>query len=443
VGELLAGGGEDSLFRGVVDSLLGPASATMLRTGDPGPYVEALRSAYHDFRVRPTPFDGGVAYSPYRYQIGHHVELPEGLNVIPMNAPHGPDLHYPPYGPVVTARGHRSIGMVMASRAWERDIPLDARGVTLFRELGLESRDVLHGWEYDPDFLLSEVQIAHMISTGEAPAYRFKILGGPPGPRVREQARWELAARLGDDTLLVADDAGLQRLWDRHGRDGARRSGNHEDLRSRFARDPYYRFSRDDLFEMALGRPGAFDIKIWAYEWEHSRPQRFSRNMVGWVPRLRRHLPDEEFWSSRLSMLTGASEPSNLQLLSPWEHARTDLFAGRMFGGVTRVDRYGNRAIPTLAEVEGLEPHILPGGGTLRPFPLTDSIRADEPIVAFDQHTLAELTAALRDDEWQKALIAAATESAGVRADWNQLVRRLNTHLDAYGMPGALHLPEI
>jgi hypothetical protein len=50
-GEFLAGGGEDSLFRGVVDSLLGPASATMLRTGDSGRYVEALRSAYHDFRT--------------------------------------------------------------------------------------------------------------------------------------------------------------------------------------------------------------------------------------------------------------------------------------------------------------------------------------------------------------------------------------------------------
>jgi hypothetical protein len=78
VGEFLAGGGADSLFRGVVDSMLGHASATMLRTGDPARYVAALRDAYHDFRTIPTPFDGGVAYSPYRYQIGHHVALPEG-----------------------------------------------------------------------------------------------------------------------------------------------------------------------------------------------------------------------------------------------------------------------------------------------------------------------------------------------------------------------------
>jgi hypothetical protein len=337
----------------------------------------------------------------------------------------------------------------MASRAWGRDIPLDARDVTLFRELGLESRDVLHGWDYDPDLLLSEVQIAHMISTGEAPAYRFRILEGPPGPRARTQARWELAARLGDETILTADDAALRGLWERHGRDGFRRTGDPTDLASRFARDPYYRFSRDELFEMALGQPGAFDVKVWVYEWEHDRTQRFGRVLTGWVSRLRRHLPDGEFWTSRLSMLAGLAEPGNLHLLSPWAHARTDLYAGRMFGGVTRVDRFGNRAVPTLAEVEEFDAaaraaaYSMPGGGTLGPFPLTDAARADEPIVAFDQHTLAELTAALHDDEWQQAVRAAAGDGVGVRADWNQLVRRLNAHLDAYGMPRSLHLPEI
>ena len=437
IGQFLAGGAEGSLRRALVDALLGPASATMLRTLNPAEYVGALRQAFHEFRLVPTPFDGGVAYSPHRYQTGAHVALPEGLNVTPMNAPHGPDLHYPSYGPVVTQRGCRSIGMVVGSRAWGRDIPLDARGRTLFRELGLDSNDALHGWDYDPDLLLSEVQIAHMISTGEPPIYRFKILGGPPGPRAREQARWELAARLGDDSILDADEAGLQRLWDRYGRDGTRRTGDPLDLESRYARDPHYRFSRDELFGMALGRPDAPDVKVWVYEWEHTRPQRFIREMLAWTRRMRKKLP-EDLWGSRLSMLTGASEPSNLQLLSPWAHARTDVVAGRMFGGVTRVDRFGNRAVPTLAEAEELVPHVLPGGGSLYPFPLTDIERADEALVAFDQHTLAELTAALHDDEWQAALRA----TAGVQEDWNRLVRRINTHLDAYDMH-ALFLTEI
>ncbi|MBQ1044415.1 MULTISPECIES: hypothetical protein [unclassified Micromonospora] len=447
-GEFLAGGAADSLFHGIVDSLLGPAAATMLRTTDPDLYRRALVQAFHDFRFSPTPYDGGIAYSRYRYQVGHHVALPEELNVLPMNTPTGPDLHYPPYGPLVTARGHRTVGMVMASRAWGRDIPLDARGVTLFRALGLKSRDVLHAWDYDPDLLLSEPQIAHMISTGAAPVYQFRIVRGTPSARTAAQARWELAARLEDDALLEADDAELQQLWSHYGSDTARKTGDPTNLRTRYARDPYYRMSRDELFEMALRLPSGWNVAVRSYEWEHGLPQRFTKRMVGWARELRRYL-DEGVWTSRLSMLTGAAEPANLQLLSPWAHARVDLHAGRMFDGVTRVDRYGNRAVPTLAEVAAYDDAAraadfpMPGGGTLRPFPLTDTPRADEPIVAFDQHTLAELVSALHEDEWQKALKTAAGQNTHVRADWNQLVDRLNTHLAAYGMPAALHLPKI
>ncbi|MFG1677005.1 hypothetical protein [Micromonospora sp. NPDC049282] len=448
IGEFLAGGAADSLFHGIVDSLLGPAAATMLRTTDPDLYRQALVQAFHDFRFGPTPYDGGIAYSRHRYQIGRHVALPEELNVIPMNAPTGPDLHYPPYGPLVTARGHRTIGMVMASRAWGRDIPLDARGVSLFRALGLRSRDVLHAWDYDPDLLLSEPQIAHMISTGAAPVYQFRIVRGTPTARTADQARWELAARLEDDAFLEADDAELQRLWSHYGSDTARETGDPTDLAERYARDPYYRMSRDELFEMALRLPGAWNVASRSYEWEHGLPQRFTKRMVGWARELRRHL-DETVWTSRLSMLTGAAEPANLQLLSPWEHARVDLHAGRMFDGVTRVDRYGNRAVPTLREVEAYDDAAraadfpMSGGGTLRGFPLSDTPRADEPIVAFDQFTLAELVGALHEDEWQKALRTAASQRTGVRTEWNQLVDRLNTHLVAYGMPAALHLPKI
>ncbi|MGC4796069.1 hypothetical protein ACLQ3H_18475 [Micromonospora saelicesensis] len=446
--EYLAGGGFDSIFRGVVDDLLGHASATMLRTIDAARYVRALQDVYREFRAVPTPFDGGVAYASYRYQTGLHVELPENLNVLPMNAPIvvGSDLRYPAYGGVVTARGHRAIGTVMAGRAWGRDISLTARGKELFNELGLESRDVLHGWDYDPDLLMSEVQIAHMISTGEGPAYRFQILSGPPRPRARSQARWELAARLGDDAILDADEAGLQRLWKSHGSDAARRTGDPTNLSTRYGRDPYYRFSRDELFEMALGLPHAIDVRDVVYEWEHARPQRFIREMQRWVRRLGDQLPEtEDFWSSRLSMLTGASEPGNLQLLSPYEHARTDLVAGRMFGGATRVDRYANRAVATIAGAEEYDlaaraaDYASKSGKPLSAFSLTDLARAEEPIVAFDQHTLAELTAALQEHEWQAAVRA----TTGAQADWNNLVRRLNAQLVAYGMPKALLLPTI
>ncbi|RLQ08725.1 hypothetical protein EAD96_04295 [Micromonospora sp. BL1] len=447
-GEFLAGGAVDSLFHGIVDSLLGPAAATMLRTTDPDLYRQALVQAFHDFRFGPTPYDGGIAYSRYRYQIGHHVALPEELNVIPMNAPTGPDLHYPAYGKLVTARGNRTIGMVMASRAWGRDIPLDARGVTLFRTLGLKSEDVLHAWDYDPDLLLSEPQIAHMITTGDSPVYHFKLVREKVNDRTAEQARWELAARLEDEAFIEADDATLHRLWNHHGSDTAGRTGDPTNLETRYARDPYYRRSRDELFEMALRLPGAWNVRTRSREWEHGLVQRFTKRMNDWAHRLGNHL-DETVWASRLSMLTGAAEPANLQLLSPWEHARVDLHAGRMFDGVTRVDRYGNRAVPTLRDVAAYDDAAraadspLTGGGTLRAFPLTDTPRADEPIVAFDQFTLAELVGALHEDEWQKAVKTTAGQNTHVRAEWNQLVDRLNTHLAAYGMPAALHLPKI
>ncbi|MET7707778.1 hypothetical protein [Micromonospora sp. NPDC005413] len=440
----LAGAGQGSLLADVVDALLGEASATLLRTSDPARYVDALRRSYADFRTVATPFDGGVSYGSYRYHEGFHVELPEDLNVMPMNAPVGLDPRYPAYGAVVTGRGHRSIGMVMASRVWDREIPLTARGPDLFRELQVRSLDEVHAWDYDPDLLVSEVQIAHMISTGDAPIYRFSFEKGPPRARTVTQARWELAARLEDERVLTVDNAELQRLWDHHGRSATVPRGDPLDVRSRYGRDPYYRLSRDELFEMAMGLPSARNVAIRVYEWEHARPQRFIREMQRWVRTLRKKL-DEDVWSSRLSMLTGASEPGNLHLLSPRDHALTDLYAGRMMGGITRLDRWGNRVVPTVAEeadydfAARAQDYTSQYGATAEPFPLTDIARVAEPVVAFEQRTLAELMAALRDDEWQRAL-ASTPEAAGA---WNELVRRLNSHVDGYGMPTALHLPQL
>ncbi|RLP93362.1 hypothetical protein [Micromonospora sp. CV4] len=440
----LASGDHGSLLRGVVDAMLGEASATLLRTSDPARYVDALRRAYASFRTAPPPFDGGVSYGSYRYHEGFHVELPDDLNVTPMNAPVGPDPRYPAYGGVVTARGHRSIGMVLASRVWDREIPLTARGPDLFRELHVRSSDELHAWDYDPDLLMSEVQVAHMISTGDAPIYRFSFEPGPPSVRTAEQSRWELAARLEDERILTVDNAELQRLWDHHGRSATRPRGDPSDLRSRYGRDPYYRLSRDELFETAMRLPSARNVAIRVYEWEHARPQRFIREMQRWVRTLRRKL-DEDFWSSRLSMLTGASEPGNLHLLSPRDHALTDVYAGRMMGGSTRLDRWGNRVVPTVAEEDAYDyaaraqDFLLPSGATMEPFPLTDIARATEPVIAFDQRTLAELMAALQDDEWQAAL-ASTPEAA---AAWNRLAQRLNGQVDGYGMPTALHLPQL
>ncbi|HET8658123.1 MAG TPA: hypothetical protein VFM55_03895 [Micromonosporaceae bacterium] len=442
--EFLAGAEPGTLLYGVVDALLGPASATLLRTTDPDRYVDALRLAYADFRTTPPPFDGGVSYGSYRYHVGNHVALPETLNVTPMNAPVGPDLHYPPYGGIVTARGHRSIGTVMGSQALGREIPLDLRGPDLFRELQVRSVDEVHAWDYDPDFLLSEVQIAHMISTGEPPMYRFSLVSGPPRPRAVQQARWELAARLGDERVLTADGAALQRIWDRAGRDAGRPTGSPLDLRSRYGRDPYYRLSRDELFEMAMGR-GSLDVAFRPYEWEHARPQRFIREMQLWVRRLMRNSPDEDFWSSRLSMLTGASEPANLQLLTPFDHARTDVVAARMFGGMTRLDRFGNRAVPTLDEVSAYDTMnryaAFPSRSAfpLWSFPLTDELRATEPLVAFDQRTLAELIAALMDDDWQRAVVALDDDLSD---QWKRLVARVNTQAGFLGLPTALRLPD-
>ncbi|GAB3935425.1 hypothetical protein GCM10027614_10130 [Micromonospora vulcania] len=443
-GGFLASASDGSLLAGIVEALLGEASATLLRTSDPARYVDALRRAYADFRVVATPFDGGVSYGSYRYHEGFHVELPDELNVLPMNAPVGPGLRYPAYGPVVTSRGHRSIGMVLASRVWGREIPLTARGPELFRELNVRSYDEVHAWDYDPDLQMSEVQIAHMISSGDAPIYRFSFDKGPPSARTVEQARWELAARLQDERILTADTDELQRLWDHHGRSTSTPTGDPQDLGSRYGRDPYYRLSRDELFETAMALPSARNVAIRVYEWEHARPQRFIREMQRWVRQLRRNL-DEEAWSSRLSMLTGASEPGNLQLLSPPEHAMTDLYAGRMMGGVTRLDRRGNRLVPSVAEEAAYDyaaraqDFTFGSGATAQPFLRTDIDRAAEPVVAFDQRTLAELMAALHEDDWQRALASTADTTDA----WNRLVQRLNSQVDGYGMPTALRLPQL
>ncbi|GAA1011653.1 hypothetical protein Aple_012570 [Acrocarpospora pleiomorpha] len=320
----------------------------------------------------------------------------------------------------------------------------------------VRSYDEVHAWDYDPDLLLSEVQIAHMISTGNPPIYSFRYEKGPPKPRTVEQARWELAARLQNERILAAGEAELEQIRARIGSDTVRRSGNSLDFRSRYARDPYYRLSRDELFEMALARPNALDVASLVYEWEHvGGTQRFIEDMDEWVRRLSnqyRSNPDEfpqEFWASRLAMITGASEPSNLHLLGRWDHARTDLEAGRNFIRA-RLDRYGNRAIPTRREVsrytyeqraEGPTGFTFPSGETLGSFPLTDFDRAADAVVGFDQRTLAELMSALQEDEWQNAL--RLLQDADRREEWNGLVRRLNRQVDYYGMPAALRLPEI
>jgi hypothetical protein len=442
-----------------ITEMLGPASATLLRTTDTTEFVDALRDAFAVFRTIGTPFDGGISYGSWRYRQGMHVRLPDEPHELigtPMNAPMGPDLHYPPYGGKVTTRGHRTVAAVMWSQAFDREIPLDLRGPDLFRELQVRSieHDELIGWDYDPDFLFSHVQVAHMMSTGWSPIYRFKVVEGTPSERTIEQARWELAARLEDERILTADVATLQRIRGQHRPNSTRRTRTPGDVVRRFDRDPYYRLSRDDLFDMALGRP-SFDVTYRPYEWEHMRPERFTKALQKWVRWLFARSPNEVYWNSRICMLTGFSEPSNLQLVSPFDHGRTDAYAGRMFAGRTRLHRHGirerehptGRPIPTLDEAAAYDAarhaEAFPGrkAAPLQAFPLTDAERADEALVAYDQRPLAELVSALQEDEWQQAVNA--IPDAAIRAQWNDLVRRLNGQVDGYGMPAALRLPFI
>ena len=105
---------------------------------------------------------------------------------------------------------------------WGKEIPLDKKGKELFEALEIKhSLDTFDNY-LDPELRQSRLQIAFTLSTGDNPIYRSEIVQagkkatgtGLKQNKLRniEQARWELAARLGSHILDPATN--LRKTWD-------------------------------------------------------------------------------------------------------------------------------------------------------------------------------------------------------------------------------------
>jgi hypothetical protein len=433
----------DSALGRVIDELLGPAQATLLRTTDPGQFERALVDHYRTFRHGPPPYDAGVSYARHRYLDGAHVDLRQSrLLVVPPNAPVFSQVEnafrYPSWD-VGRARANQSVAAVQLSRVLGRDVPLDKGGRELFDALNLDHSVETFDCYLDPELRLSALQWAFTMATGYAPIYRSVLASGaaPSGKglksyaaRTATQAQWELASRLGTPELIDAPAEALRHEWDR-----ARKAGG-ASVRptATAAQDAFTEASTDDLFSMALREPDAPKVYVATPEWEHHRSQR----LAGRLDKLAVTLQVPDAWRSRFRMLAGLCEPENLHFLMPWMHAAEDLFAGG-FAPVrqriwqdgsfnagaflvnrSRVDRWGNVMVPT-----DFASH-------------PDLPRAKNALVAYTPRDLVALLTSMQED----TVLRAARDLAGedVRM-WNALADQLNAAARALEMSPALSLP--
>lgn len=453
----LAGLRKSSQLYWLARELLGPASLMLLTATRRGEFEQALKRHYDDFRYVHPPYDGGLSYGAYRYLEGWHVDLAASrVKVLPANTPRfdrrtGLFL-YPDYGTVARQRLNRSVAAVQASRVWGRAIPLDLEGKELFEALEIEHSLETFANYLDPELRQSRLQIAFTLSTGYPPIYRSAIVprGADPPTGLRlsparnaEQARWELAARLGSHLLDPATD--LKALRASLAKGGTRRPA------SSIPHDPFSQLSDDELFALALRRPDAPRVYTNVFEWEHHRSQRFTKEMLGMIAAMRLG----PVWRSRIQMLTGLCEPENLHFVSPPLHAALDLLAAgyappssRKKGEFkheaysanrARQDRFGNTFfIPADAAPDPDYVSLEEKSWRPRRFPNLELKRAEAPLVAYEPRHVIALLTELQHADLQMA--ARALNGAPLDA-WNHLVEQLNAAANVYGISKALWLP--
>jgi hypothetical protein len=229
-------------------------------------------------------------------------------------------------------------------------VPLDASPVGILEALALPNNPtprVVLGY---PQMRLSDLQVVHLFATGKpamersvivppgaTPPPGFALSRGPTG-RAAEDARWELASRLRDWTLV--NQAGFA------GRIAAQHPAAVTDV-TRPVRGnvdhPVTTLSNAELVAVARNDHGRVEIALRWFEVNHVRGQRAVRT----VSKLMRALSPAADLNA-LAHLLGLCDPHNLRIVTQEGHAAEDFFA-HFFGRQRNRYNVNTRRLPHLA----------------------------------------------------------------------------------------------
>jgi hypothetical protein len=326
-------------------ALLGDAQFVLeARPADPD-WWAAWQVHLDDLRYVPRPADGGWSYPHGDALPARMPRPPEDVPVLyPMNHPVvGIKNVWLPGIAAAKTRGNQFVGH-HALCLWRPNAPprytASAADVIGMLSGDLAAARVAFRDADIPSLVLTPTQMAFLRVEGDPPVIAWERLEGDRGAlsgfkgsitensRVCTEARFELATRLA--AAGVPDAADLRKL------DALKRFLKqrpklvHEVALPNDPRNwsPFARLTADELIALATAdRKQAPEIVLHVSEWEHDRPDRTSRDLKKLLLRL--GVSDPESLST---VLSGVVDPSNLMLVTPFEHARLD-FEAASWGG--------------------------------------------------------------------------------------------------------------
>jgi hypothetical protein len=339
------------------------------------------------------------------------------------------------------------------------DIPLDLSGGKLLAGMAVDRDVASRPFAGMSKLRLSTWQVVQLYSTGRAPPWKavllesgeaaekgFRISKGTAG-RNADDARWELARRLGD--MELADEATFAVALEKQGdaarlADRPRRADANPD-------HPVTQLSNAELVALARDLPGAPRIAVKVWEVEHQRAQRSIRSLERVLSAL-----DQVVDTSLIRHLCGLCDPHNLRLVTPEGHAALDFHA--WFVG------HDNRFNPNGARVKRTDARRALPDDTVDHVPRDpleetpeDLISPDSHDTSYDEHADVERgmnfafgfspyylqpVAALLGDPKVLSALPAFERAQGVQVigSYNHLAGCINAAMSSYGMDQALLL---
>jgi hypothetical protein len=409
--------------------LLGPDQYVLEALAEGPAYFAAWQRVVDSWRHVPPPADCGHSFGHWDADLAGLGRPPEGM-LLPMDYPVFDRDGRPSYPgwPTAKVRGQQLMAHVNLSR-WlpDVDLPLAITPQELVELLGDQAAArVAHRSELHPDLIQTPTQLAFTRATGLAPIVAWQRIpsansrlpgfraSAASGSRQAQEARFELAARLyaaGDPDFGQALD--LDALRTNTGLGAGRNLPADPDNWS-----PFARLEIDELLGLARGNPGAPLIQLHVFELEHHIPERTPGRLEGLFRALEGQRPTAEL-STRLRALCGFSDPANIHLVTPWEHARLDAYAAAWAGreNLQRIHDYANvrTRIPD------------PEDAVMAPHP--DLPRVDSPFLGFELPQLLPVVELIRGRLTPAALARLAqSEQATLR----ELIPRINRLLGYY-----------